>query len=110
MFVLRRGLHVVLRRSSNSSFVTFSFQLILAILPMRHISNASMFFSVRQLIAKSESKFQAIVNCVKEKSSQAGLDMNVNKIKTMMISRNHIGKAIKVKVNVTTLEQEDQFK
>ena len=56
------------------------------------------------LIAKSESKLQAIVNCVKERSSQAGLDMNVNKTKTMMISRNPIGKAIKVEVSGTTLE------
>ena len=62
------------------------------------------------LIAKSESKLQAIVNCVKERSSQAGLDMNVNKTKTMMISRNPIGKAIKVEVSGTTLEQVDQFK
>ena len=61
------------------------------------------------LIAKSETKLQEIVNCVKEKSSQAGLDMNVNKTKTMMISRNPTGKAIKVEVNGTTLEQVDQF-
>ena len=36
--------------------------------------------------AKSESKFQTIVNCFKEKSSQAGLDMSVSKTKTMLIS------------------------
>ena len=36
--------------------------------------------------------------------------MNVNKTKTMMISRNPIGKAIKVEVSGTTLEQVDQFK
>ena len=60
------------------------------------------------LIAKSETKLQAIVNCVKEKSSQAGLDMNINK--TIMISRNRRVKAIKVEVNGSTLEQIDQFK
>ena len=36
--------------------------------------------------------------------------MNVDKTITMMISRNPIGKAIKVEVSGTTLEQVDQFK
>ena len=36
--------------------------------------------------------------------------MNVNKTKTMMISRNPIGKAIKVEVNGSTLEPRNEFR
>ena len=62
------------------------------------------------LIADSESKLQDIVNIVKEKSSQAGLEMNVKKTKTMLISKNPLNKKINVKVSDTTLERVQQLK
>ena len=58
------------------------------------------------LIADTESKLQEIVNIVKEKSSQASLEMSVKKTKTVLISN----KKINVKVSDTTLEQVKQFK
>ena len=57
------------------------------------------------LIADTESKLQEIVNIVKEKSSQASLEMSVKKTKTVLISN----KKINVKVSDTTLEQVKQF-
>ena len=46
---------------------------------------------------------------VKEKSIQAGLEMNVKKTKTMLISKNPFNKKKNVKVSDTTLELVQQF-
>ena len=60
------------------------------------------------LLANTECKLQEIVNILKEKSSKVGLEMNVKKTKTMLISTNPMKK--NVKVSDTTLEQAKQFK
>ena len=53
-------------------------------------------------------ELKEIVNILKEKSSKVGLEMNVKKTKTMLISTNPMKK--NVKVSDTTLEQAKQFK
>ena len=62
------------------------------------------------LIANTEAKLQSIVDKVREESSKAGLDMNVKKTKTMIISKEPAEKSISIKVNDTILEQVDTFK
>ena len=54
------------------------------------------------LIANSEQKLQTIVDKVKEESAKHGLDMNVKKTKTMLISKHPEGKKIAVsqKLNI----------
>ena len=62
------------------------------------------------LIANSEQKLQTIVDKVKEESAKHGLDMNVKKTKTMLISKHPEGKKIAVKVDGVVLEQVNIFK
>ena len=61
-------------------------------------------------ISYSEEKLQNIVSCVKTESSRAGLDMNIKKTKTMIISRNPAGKKVNIKVDGQNLKQIDQMK
>ena len=46
---------------------------------------------------------------MKEESSKAGLDMNVKKTKTMIISRDPEGKKVDIKVDNETLQQVEKF-
>ena len=46
---------------------------------------------------------------MKEESSKAGLDMNVKKTKTMIFSRDPVGKKIDIKVDNETLQQVEKF-
>ena len=63
------------------------------------------------LIADSEEKLQKLVDVVKECSSEAGLDMNAKKTKTMVVSKHpERDKTIDIKIDGETLEQVDQFK
>ena len=63
------------------------------------------------LIAEDEAKLQRLVDVVKECSSEAGLDMNAKKTKTMVISKHpERDKRIEIKIDGETLEQVDQFK
>ena len=53
------------------------------------------------LIANEEEKLQKLVDIVKECSSQAGLDMNAKKIKTMVITKHpERDKRIDIKIDV----------
>ena len=62
------------------------------------------------LLANNEKKLQDIVTVVKEESSKKGLDMNIKKTKTMIISRNPSGKKVNIKVDGQNLEQIDRMK
>ena len=63
------------------------------------------------LIANEEEKLQKLVDIVKECSSQAGLDMNAKKTKTMVITKHpERDKRIEIKIDGESLEQVDQFK
>ena len=63
------------------------------------------------LIASDEEKLQKLVDVVKECSSQAGLDMNSKKTKTMVISKHpERNKQIDIKIDGESLEQVSQFK
>ena len=63
------------------------------------------------LIASDEEKLQQLVDVVKECSSEAGLDMNAKKTKTMVISKHpELEKRIDIKIDGESLEQVDQFK
>ena len=62
------------------------------------------------LVATDKNDLQNIVNQVKEESSKAGLEMNVKKTKTMVISKNPEEKNLEIKVDTQTLEQVDKFK
>ena len=55
------------------------------------------------LIADSHDKLQEIVSAVKIESSKAGLEMNVKKTKTMLISRDTESKNIEIKADNETL-------
>ena len=61
------------------------------------------------LIANDQDKLQEIVTRVKEESSKAGLDMNVKKTKTMIISRDPEGKKVDIKVDNETIQQVEKF-
>ena len=61
------------------------------------------------LIADSHDKLQEIVSAVKAESSKAGLEMNVKKTKTMLISRDTESKNIKIKADNETLQQVNRF-
>ena len=62
------------------------------------------------LIADSEKNLQEIVSCVKSESSKKGLDMNIKKTKTMIISRNPAGKKLNIEVDGQYLEQIEKMK
>ena len=63
------------------------------------------------LIASDEEKLQQLVDVVKECSSEAGLDMNAKKTKTMVISKHpELEKRMEIKTDGESLEQVDQFK
>ena len=62
------------------------------------------------LIADDPQKLQEIVNKVKAESSRAGLDMNVKKTKTMVISRRPGEKKLEITVDGVILEMVDIFK
>ena len=61
------------------------------------------------LIADDKDKLQKIVTKVQEESSKAGLEMNVKKTKTMIISRDAENKKVEVKVNNEILQQVNRF-
>ena len=61
------------------------------------------------LVATSQNDLQEIVTKVKVESGRAGLDMNVKKTKTMIISRDPERKKVEIKVNNETLQQVDKF-
>ena len=61
------------------------------------------------LIANDQDKLQEIVTRVKEESSKVGLDMNVKKTKTMIISREPEGKKVDIKVDNETIQQVGKF-
>ena len=61
------------------------------------------------LIANDPQNLQDIVNKVKEESSKAGLDMNVKKTKTMVISRHKVDN-FQIMVDGVPLEMVDIFK
>ena len=61
------------------------------------------------LIADDKDKLQNIVTKVQEESSKAGLEMNVKKTKTMIISRDAQNKKVEVKVNNEILQQVNRF-
>ena len=60
------------------------------------------------ILSKGKEKLQNIVHSVKRHGSEAGLDMNVDKTKTMIISE-HPGTKIDIKVDGTSLEQVDRY-
>ena len=62
------------------------------------------------LIADDPQNLQEIVNKVKAESSRAGLDMNVKKTKTMVISRRPGEKKLEITVDGVILEMVDIFK
>ena len=62
------------------------------------------------LIANDPKKLQDIVNKVKDESSKAGLDMNVKKTKTMVISRHKEENNPVITVDGVPLEMVDIFK
>ena len=62
------------------------------------------------LIATDHNDLQEIVTKVKEESSKAGLDMNVKKTKTMVISRKPEDRNLEIKVDNEVLEQVETFK
>ena len=57
------------------------------------------------LIADSHDKLQEIVSAVKIESSKAGLEMNVKKTKTMLISRDTESKNIEIKADNETFNK-----
>ena len=61
------------------------------------------------LITDSEENLQDVVTKVREESSRAGLDMNVKKTKTMIISRKPQGKSVQIKVGDETLQQVHKY-
>ena len=61
------------------------------------------------LIANDQDKLQGIVTRVKEENSKAGLDMNVKKKKTMIISRDPEGKKVDIKVDNEGIQQVEKF-
>ena len=62
------------------------------------------------LMANKPEKLQKVVTKVKDESGKAGLDMNVKKTKTMVLSKDPKGKQVEIKVNGEILEQVDTFK
>ena len=62
------------------------------------------------LIADDPRNLQEIVNKVKAESSRAGLDMNVKKTKTMVISRHPEESKLEISVDGVILEMVDIFK
>ena len=61
------------------------------------------------LITDNEENLQNIVTKVKEESGKAGLQMNVKKTKTMLISRKPEGKKIEIKVDNEMLQQVNKY-
>ena len=61
------------------------------------------------LMAENTEDLQALTNNVKANSQKSGLDMNVKKTKTMVISRNNNTKA-NITINNEELEQVEEFK
>ena len=61
------------------------------------------------LLADDSDKLQDIVSKVQEESSKAGLEMNVKKTKTMIISRDSANKKLEVRVNGEILQQVNRF-
>ena len=61
------------------------------------------------LMAENTEDLQALTNNVKANSQKSGLDMNVKKTKTMVISRNNNLKA-NITINNEELEQVEEFK
>ena len=57
------------------------------------------------LIASNADDLQKIVTQVKSASSKAGLDMNVKKTKTMLLSKHSEGKKLEIKVDDNILQQ-----
>ena len=62
------------------------------------------------LVATDQKDLQKIVSKVKDESSKAGLDMNVKKTKTMIISKKPEGKQLDIKVDNQSLGLVDKFK
>ena len=63
------------------------------------------------LIASDEEKLQKLVDIVKECSSNAGLEMNAKKTKTMVLSKQpDSDKKVDIKIEGESLEQVKQFK
>ena len=62
------------------------------------------------LIANDEKNLQKIVTKVRDVSSKAGLDMNVKKTKTMIISKDPEGKKLNIRVGNEVLEQIENMK
>ena len=62
------------------------------------------------LMANKPEKLQKVVTKVKDESSKGGLDMNVKKTKTMVLSKDPKGKQVEIKINGEILEQVDCFK
>ena len=63
------------------------------------------------LIASEEEKLQKLVDIVKECSSNAGLDMNAKKTKTMIISKTPDSeKKVNITIEGESLEQVQKFK
>ena len=61
------------------------------------------------LIASNADDLQKIVTQVKSASSKAGLDMNVKKTKTMLLSKHPEGKKLEIKVDDNILQQVNDF-
>ena len=61
------------------------------------------------LLAASKDDLQILTNNVKHHSKQSGLDMNVKKTKTMVISRD-IGTRANISIDNEELEQVEEFK
>ena len=61
------------------------------------------------LLANNEKDLQMIFDTVKEQSEKNGLNMNVSKTKTMVISKNNELK-VNIKADAEILEQVDHFK
>lgn len=62
------------------------------------------------LLAENENDLQILLNTIQVKSTQYGLDMNVKKTKTMVISRKEVIPNINIYVNGENLEQVTNFK
>ena len=61
------------------------------------------------LLSENEDSLQNLLKAVKENSSKMGLNMNVGKTKTMVMSRDQ-GTDVKIRVDDKTLEQVQSFK
>ena len=61
------------------------------------------------LITENQENLQRVVTKVREESSKAGLEMNVKKTKTMIISRKPEGKKIEIKVGDDILQQVHKY-